>query len=165
MVKNQLQKAVEANLAEAVHSELFASALYRHLANQLQRLGYFGAQKFFLSESGDELEHYQRHVDYVNDRGGVVAVPAVEAPTDKVATLRDALEVAYDTELQLQNDYAKWYGLASADPVTQQHLLQFLEIQRKSVGQYGDLLARMDRAGSDECALLIIDKELGDLAG
>lgn len=165
MPKNQLKPEIEGMLAEAVHSELYASNLYKHLANQLQRLGYFGAQKFFLHESADELEHYQRHADYINDRGGVAAVPAIEAMSEPVAGLRDAIEAAYDTELQLQSDYAKWYGLCTADPVTQQHLLQYLEIQRKAVGEYGDLLDRLDRAGGDACALLIIDKELGNLAG
>ena len=45
--------------------------------------------------------------------------------------------------------------------MTQQFLLQFLEIQRKSIGEYGDWLSRLDRTGDDECGILIIDKELG----
>lgn len=158
-VKNQLSPEIEGVLAEAVHAELFASHLYKHVANQLQRLGYFGAQKFFLSESQDELEHYQRHVDYVNDRGGVAAVPALADVVDTVASLRDALELAYDTELTLQGQYAEWYG--QVDVITQQHLLQFLEIQRKAVGEYGDLLARLDRVEGDACGVLLIDQEMG----
>lgn len=159
-VKNTLTAPVENLLADAVHAELYAANLYKHLANQLQRLGYPGAQKWFLHESSDELDHYQRHADYLNDRGSVAQVPAVEAILDKVTELRGALQIAYDTELALQDDYARWYGLA--DPVTQQHLLQFLEIQRKSVGEYGDWLARVDRAAGDPCGLLLIDQELGE---
>jgi ferritin len=37
-------------LDDAVHSELYASNLYKHIANQLQRIGYLGATKFFLKE-------------------------------------------------------------------------------------------------------------------
>lgn len=158
-VKNQLSPEVEAILADAVHAELYASHLYRHLANQLQRMGYFGAQKFFLSESSDELEHYQRHVDYINDRGGVAAVPALADVVDTVASLRDALELAYETEMTLQESYAQWFG--QVDVITQQHLLQFIEIQRKSVGEYGDLLARLDRVEGDACGVLLIDQEMG----
>lgn len=158
-VKNQLSPEVEGVLAEAVHAELFASHLYRHVANQLQRLGYFGAQRHFLSESQDELEHYQRHVDYINDRGGVAAVPALADAVDAVGSLRDALELAYETELTLQENYAQWYG--QVDVVTQQHLLQFIEIQRKSVGEYGDLISRLDRVEGDACGVLLIDQELG----
>ena len=160
-VKNQLTPAIEGVLADAVHAELFASNLYKHIANQLQRLGYFGAQKWFLGESSDEQDHYQRHADYLNDRGAVAAIPAIEAMSDAVAGLREAFDLAYRTELELQASYAKWYAEAGPDPVTQQHLLQFLEIQRKSVGEYGDWLARMDRAEGDPAAMLMIDAELG----
>ena len=50
-------------------------------------------------------------------------------------------QIAFSTEEQLGRDYLRWYG--EADPVTQQFLLQFLAIQRKSVGEFGDLLARI----------------------
>lgn len=162
LVKSLLSKSIEAVLNEAVQSELYASHLYKHVANQLQRIGYFGAQKFFAGESADELTHYQKHADFLNDRGTVAKLPMLEAITDPVASLRDALEVAYETELQLGNDYARWYKACSDDPTVQQYLLQFLEIQRAAVGEYGDLLARMDRAGDNEAAILMIDTELGE---
>jgi ferritin len=149
-------------LDDAVHSELFASNLYKHIANQVQRLGYFGTQKFFLRESADELVHYQKHVDFQNDVGTVAAVPTIEAMTDPVKTLSDAIELGYETELDLYNSYKEWYGQAAKDPVVQQFLLQFLEIQRTSVGEYGDLLARIQLVDGDKAGMLLIDQELGE---
>jgi len=148
-------------LDDAVHSELYASNLYKHVANQLQRIGYFGAQKFFLKESADELEHYQRHVDFQNDVGTVAKVPMIEAMNESIKTLSDAVELGYETELELYNDYKRWYDQASGDPVVQQFLLQFLEIQRTSVGEYGDLLARIQVVDQDKAGMLLIDQELG----
>jgi ferritin len=43
----------------------------------------------------------------------------------------------------------------------QQFLLQFLEFQRKSVGEYGDLLARIQLVDQDKAGMLLIDQELG----
>ena len=161
MPKSLLSPEVKACLDEAVHAELYAANLYKHLANQLQRLGYFGAQKFFLAESASELEHYQLHANYQNDSGTVASIPAIEAMDEPIGTLRDAIEAAYDTELQLEKDYVRWYSACTKDPVTAEFLLQFLRGQRKSVGEYGDLLARLDLAGDDRAALLQIDNELG----
>ena len=161
MPKSLLSPEVKACLDEAVHAELYAANLYKHLANQLQRLGYFGAQKFFLAESASELEHYQIHANYQNDSGTVAGIPAIEAMDEPIGTLRDAIEAAYDTELQLEKDYIRWYSACTKDPVTAEFLLQFLRGQRKSVGEYGDLLARLDLAGDDRAALLQIDNELG----
>ena len=158
-VKSLLSPQVKAILDEAVSQELYASHLYRHVANQCQRLGYFGAQKFFASESADELEHYQLHADYQNDRGATAAIPSLPAITDRVASFRAAIELGYETEVALGEKYADWY--ARADVTTQQFLLQFIEIQRKSIGEYGDLISRLDRSGDDECGIIIIDQEIG----
>lgn len=148
-------------LDDAIHSELYASNLYKHVANRLQKLGFFGAQKFFLAESAAELEHYQLNVDFQNDVGAVAEVPAIEAMDEPINSLRDALELGYETELQLYEDYKRWYQQAGVDPVVQQFLLQFLELQRKSIGEYGDLIARLNQAGDDKAAILLIDQELG----
>lgn len=148
-------------LDDAVHSELYASNLYKHIANELQRIGYFGTNKFFLKESADELEHYQRHVEFQNDVGCVAKVPMIEAMNEPIKSLSDAIETGYETELELYNDYKKWYSQASSDPVVQQFLLQFLEIQRTSVGEYGDLLSRIQLVDGDKAGMLLIDQELG----
>ena len=148
-------------LDEAVHSELYASNLYKHIANQLQRLGYFGASKFFLNESADELKHYQLHVEFLNDVGTVAKVPMIEAMNETIETFSDAIETGYETELELLNNYQEWYRDTAEDPVVQQFLLQFLEIQRTSVGEYGDLLARIQLVDQDKAGMLLIDQELG----
>lgn len=161
MLKNLLSKQAEAMLNEAVQSELYASHLYRHLANQLQRLGYFGAQKHFAAEAADELTHYQKLADLMNDMGTVAKVPMLEACDERVGSLRDAVEIAYETEMQLGMDYQRWFKACADAPMVQQALLPFIEIQRTSIGEYGDLLARLDRAGNNEAAILLIDQEMG----
>lgn len=160
-IANLLDKATEDMLNRAVQSELYASHLYKHIANQMQRVGFFGAQKFFAGESADELEHYQKIADYMNDRGAMAKTPALEACNERPAGLVDAMELGYETELQLMRDYEKWYRECKC-VTTQQFLLQFLETQRKSVGEYGDWLSRLAIVGADRCGLLIIDKELGE---
>lgn len=160
--QNLLAKPIENLLQEAVQSELYASHLYKSLANQLQRIGYFGAQKHFLSESSEELTHYQKLADFMNDMGALANLPALEPISDKVATLADAIEIAYETELQLGKDYERWYKAAAEAPMVQQRLLEFLEIQRTSIGEYGDLLSRLKLVEGDKAGLILIDQELGE---
>ena len=158
--KSLLPTQTPAILNAAIAAELYAANLYKHVANQMQRLGYFGAQKFLLAESQHELAHYQILADYMDDRGAMANMPAVPAITETCGSLRDAIEIAYETELQLERDYVKWYQACPCE-VTRQFLLQFLEIQRKAVGEMSDWIARLDRCGTDNAAVLILDKELG----
>ena len=160
MPKNLFQIGVEKKLQEAAQAELQASHLYKHLANQCQRIGLFGAAKYFKEESADELIHYQNIADYMNNLGSYASLPDIDSIDVTIKTLRDAVQAAYDAELELGKQYTTWY--TQVDPMTQQFLLQFLATQSNSIGKYGDLLARLDLAGDDRCAILIIDKEMGE---
>lgn len=163
MLKSLIDPAMEVLLEGAVFQELHASHTYKHLANQCQRIGLFGAAKFFRSESEEELKHYQKLADYINDRGSVAHLPDVPAIEAKVASLKDALAVAYEKEVSLGKLYENWYSTAlTNDITTAQFLLQFVEIQRTSVGEYGDLISRLALAGDNPAAVLMIDTELGE---
>jgi ferritin len=118
----------------------------------------FGAQKFFKDESSEELEHYQKIVDFINDRGSVADTPMIEAIEETVGSLESALTSAYSAEVELGNKYSEWYS-TTEDPVISQFLLQFIEIQRKSIGFYADLLQRLSLGGD----ILVFDSELGNL--
>lgn len=162
MIESLLSTTTKNILLDAIAEELHTSHLYKHLANQCQRMGLFGAAKKFRDESSDELTHYQLIADYMNDRGGVAMLPDIEAIDEPVTELVGAIKSAFDAETSLGSKYAKWYSsILSVDPITAQFLLQFLEIQRKSIGEYGDWLSRLEFAGDDRCAILIIDKEIG----
>lgn len=160
-IPNLLDKPTEDMLNKAVQSELYASHLYKHIANQMQRVGFFGAQKFFAGESSDELEHYQKIANYMNDRGTSAKIPSLPPCSERTAGLVDAISLGFETELQLMRDYERWYRECKC-VTTQQFLLQFLEIQRKSVGEYGDLMSRLNLVSGDKAGLLMIDQELGN---
>lgn len=163
IVKDLLSPKVKTLLEKSIHSELYASNLYKHVANNLQRLGYFGGQKYYLKESADELTHYQILVDYCNDMGWVAPMPTIEAISNPIFSIEDALRYQYEAETKLLNDYEEFYDEAEEeDCITAQFLLQFLEIQRKSVGEVGDLIARYNRCGMNEAAILEFDEFLAE---
>lgn len=147
-IKSILKPEVKKMLSKSGQSELYAHHLYIHLANQLQRLGFFGSQKYFEKESADELTHYYKLRDFVNDMGDVLDMPSIEACSDKVSNIGDALQVFYDTEYDLYQQYLEFYEKIekAGDCVTSTFLIEFMQIQRKSVGEAGDLLQKYKQA-------------------
>jgi len=163
MLKSLLSKDMKEGMQDAVQVELQQSSLWKSLANQMQRLGYFGSQKYFLAESAEELTHYQMHVEFMNDMGDCADLPKIDAVNDKVKTIGDALEIGYEIELDVYNQYKDFYEKsASEDVVVAQYLLQFLEIQRKAVGHYGDLLAKY-KVAAETKEILEFDQHINDL--
>jgi ferritin len=162
-VKSLLSPSMKKGMQEAVYIELYQSNLWKSLANQLQKLGYFGSQKYFLAESAEELTHYQMHVEFMNDMGDCADLPKIDAVTDKVKDIGDALEVGYNIEMDVYKQYKDFYKKAEDEDVSvAQYLLQFVEIQRKAVGHYGDLLAKYKIAEATK-ELLEFDQHIQDI--
>jgi hypothetical protein len=160
-LKNLLSPAMKRGLQKAIYAELYQSNLWKHIANQLQRLGYFGGQKYFLAESAEELTHYQIFVDFINDLGDVADVPKIDAIEDDIDSIATALQVAYDMELDVYNQYKKFYEEAEDEDVAVGIFMQqFVTIQLKAVGAYGDLISRYNRCGTNEAAILEFDRYL-----
>ncbi len=157
-MKSLLNPTDKTTILLAIGKELYASNLYKDIANKLQKLGYFGAQKYFLKESEDELKHYQLWVDFCNDMLDVAEVPQVQKMTAEILSLRSAFDLALKTEIEL-GEFYKQFRDDTEDCYVGQRLLEFIEIQRTSIGEYGDFVARLELCGVDRAALLQFDKE------
>ena len=120
-----------------------------------------GAQKFFLKESNEELTHYEGLVNFMNDMGDIASMPFIPKITNPVKTIGDALSIAYQTELDLLKQYQKFYEDAerSGDCITSTFLIEYMQIQRKSVGEYGDLISRYEKNEKD---VFEFDEYMGD---
>lgn len=158
-VKSLLGADDKMRAQEALANELKAQLTYRQFSASMQRAGYFGASIFFDKESADELEHYKDWENFLDDRGDMAAVPKTPVTYEKPALLKSAFEKAYALELELGEFYEEFYD-KSDDPTVKEFVLKYIKQQRKSVGEYGDFLARLERCGDNQAALLMFDAEL-----
>jgi len=66
--------------------------------------------------------------------------------------------------MYLLNQYMEFYKIAEEQEcIVDIYLHQFIDIQRKAVGEYGDLISRYTRCGKNEAAILEFDEYLGEL--
>jgi ferritin len=149
----------------ALKFELGHFYLYSMLANKMQMLGYFGAYDYFIVEREEEIGHYQKHISFLNDEGILPKLPTLVPETDSATSLKEAIQMAYDNELDLLKYYREMYNEEEEEYAeVGQHLLFFLETQRTAVGFYGDLLATMESEKNNPNINMIIDKKLKELA-
>lgn len=163
LVKSLLSKDMKEGLQKSIYWELYQSNLWKSLANQLQRLGLFGSQKYFLAESAEELTHYQIIVEFMNDMGDCADLPKIEAITDKVKTIGDALEIGYEIETEVYNHYKDLAKDAMGEDLAVFNFVQqFIDIQVKAVGAYGDLLAKY-KIAEETKEILEFDEHISEL--
>lgn len=142
--------------------EMYAHLLYTHIANYMQSNGYFGTQKYFESEADSEFSHYKKIRDFINDIGSVLkAVPSYSI-SETVNNIEEALVLYYNAEVELMKKYALTHNALEADGdcISEPLLLEFLAIQRESVGEAGDLCKRYEIAKASN-EILLFDQEMG----
>lgn len=157
MKKSLLSKAELSKITEAIGLELLAANTYRYLSNELKDMGYFGSAKFFQAEAEEETKHYQVWADFVNDMGGCADVPQIPE-AEGAETLPAIFQAYYDREKNLLDFYGGWL-MSTDNAALHEQLIDFVRIQRKSVGEAGDFLATLEQCGTDKAALLLFDKQ------
>jgi len=156
-MKELISKDELSSINEAGRLEKLASQTYEHFANIARMKGLFGCTKYFLSESKQEGKHFQKLASFLNDVGQIICMPSLQEMDDDFETLDEMFEHAYEMELELLEYYE---GLLEDFPARFRNiLLEMVEIQVKSVGEYADLIARLSLTNDD---ILIFDQELGN---
>lgn len=135
--------------------ELTASQTYLHLSNTMKTIGFFGAEKFFMAESNSEREHFNKLEAFMNDMNEQIEVRTLQAVNIEIDDLMEAFETALEMEMNLLAQYESSYEKAS--PKLKALFLDFINLQVESVGEYGDLIARLSRTNEP----ILIDQELG----
>jgi len=134
--------------------ELEASQLYLHLANSMKTINFFGAASFFTNESNTEREHYAKLEGFMNNLGEQLEVRAISAVKTPITDLMSAFQAALEAEVDLLGEYEEAWEKSS--PKSKALFHHFIELQTESVGEYGDLIARLSRTSEP----ILIDQEL-----
>lgn len=150
-MESLLKPKAKMYLDESVKDELSASHAYRNIAAQMQRAGLFGAQAFFEKEAASELEHYTELRNFMNDMGDIAPTPMLEAANKSIVSLQDAIMEAYDMEKYLFERYSERAAdcMKDNDMACLSLMQKFVDKQVHSVGEYGDLIARLYKNPTD----------------
>ena len=155
-----ISQAALSEFIKRANDELYAEYAYRALANYMHLIGFFGAAEFFLKESKNEAEHYQKIVNFANDCGGFISLSIITPISKQINTLSEAVDFAYQMERDLQEKYEAMANRFVNEHTVYQRVLFYVKEQRKSVGEFGDIKARIELCKNDTGALLQIDHEL-----
>ena len=96
-ISQQLNAAVNAQIGR----ELSSSHLYLSIAAYFDDRALKKLAGFFYQQSEEERAHALKFLQYLTNVDGVVEIPAVDAPKAGFLTAEEALQTAYEAELQI----------------------------------------------------------------
>jgi len=156
-----------AKLNEQVGNELGASHQYLSIASFFDRENLPELSRFFFRQAEEEREHALRFVGFVNDVDGVLQVPAVPAPKADFASAAGAVQLALEWEREVTEQIYALVEIAKQDNnlIAQRFFDWFVTEQVEEEENAQRAVDLLSRAGDNDAALLMLDREFGRRVG
>ncbi len=158
-----MNKKVQKALVQQVNAELHAAYLYYGMRAYFVELGLAGAAHWMKCQWIEELGHANKIFDYIHERGGNVALPAVAEVGTTYASPMAAFQAAYTHETKVTSMINKLVDLATAekDHATVNFLQYFIAEQVEEEASADEIVQKLKLVGDAKGGLFMLDRELG----
>jgi ferritin len=150
-------------LLSQLQAEFASFYLYRSMQAWFAGQNLDGFAHWMQLQALEEMGHAERIITYVEDRGGTVVLPALDAPQATWDTALAAIEGAREHERRIFQRINDLLGVATDenDYSTQTFLHWFVREQVEEESTVDRIVQRMKLAADSPTALFMIDSELG----
>lgn len=158
MISGKMAKALNKQL----NNELFSAYLYLSMSSFANCAGMKGAANWLMVQHQEELVHFMKFYDYLNEQGVQAEISAMDGPPVKFGSLVSMFEQALKHEQFITRSINDWMELAvkEKDHATQIFLQWFVTEQVEEEASAGEVIARLKIAGETGPGLLMVDGEL-----
>lgn len=145
LISSELNKAFNAQIGR----ELLASHQYIQIASYFDGRALKKLAALFFEQSDEEREHAMKFIRYLNDVGGSVEIPAVEAPKSTFENAKEAITLALKWETDVTNYINDLMTMAveQKDYAAREFLDWFVKEQVEEVRKMQDLLQIVEQVG------------------
>ena len=158
-----LSKTMLAEMNEQVKHELFSAYLYLSMAAHFEAANLGGFASWMRLQAAEEQEHAMKFFDYILDRGGKVALQAIDGPQVDFGTPLAVFEEVLAHEQKVTALIHKLYALAikEMDYASQVFLNWFVEEQVEEEKNATTILETLKLIGDKSNAIYQLDHQLG----
>ncbi|MDR7867562.1 MAG: ferritin [Sporomusaceae bacterium] len=158
-----LSKKVQDAFNDQIQAEMASAYLYLSMAAYCEGSNLKGFGHWLRAQYNEEVSHAMKMFDFVLERGGQVALKAIEAPPGDFGSPLAVFEKVLAHEQHVTDRINSLYELALAekDYPSQIFLQWFITEQVEEEASASEIIERMKVAGDKGSALIWMDKELG----
>jgi len=163
MITKTMQDAIN----DQINKELYSSYLYLSMAAYFEDKNLSGFAHWMRVQESEEREHAMKLYDYLLERGGKVALKAIDAPkTEWTSTLEVAEEVAAHEAKVTASIYALYETALKEKDYPAQIMLQwFISEQVEEEKNAAEIVANLKLIEERGTAVLMLDHRLGKRGG
>ena len=158
-----LDKEIEDALNGQINAEMYSAYLYLAMSAYFQSISLTGFSSWMRVQAQEEMVHAMKFYDFINERGGRVALKPIDAPQAEWESPPAAFEGAYSHEQKvtgLINELVE-LALKKRDHATNIFLQWFVSEQVEEEDSANEVVEKIKLVGEAQGGLFMLDRELG----
>jgi ferritin len=158
-----MTERVDAAINDQLNLELSSAYAYLSMSAHFEASALPGFGRWMRLQAKEEVRHAMRFFDFLNDRGGRVALQPIAAPAAEFASPLAAFEQALEHERRVTGAIHALYDLAAkeGDHAIQPILLSFISEQVEEEKTARDIVDQLRMIGGGTAGILVLDHHLG----
>lgn len=162
-----LHEKIASALNEQIELEAQSSHTYLAMAVWAETNGYDGTASFLYEHADEERIHMLKLMRFVNERGGVAAVPSLSAPELKYSGLEVIFRTILNHETHVTASINAVVGqcLSLKDYTTHNFMQWYVAEQIEEEAMARKILDKLALVGGDQGALYLFDRDIMGLVG
>lgn len=160
-----MNTSIEKLLNDQVKFEAAASMQYLSMASWADVNGYNGVAEFFYGQSEEERLHMTKLVKFINDRGGVVIVPALDKPKADFKSLNELFETFLESEIFVTEkiNHIVYECLERKDYNVHNFMQWYVTEQLEEESVARTLLDKLNIIGDDKSGHYLFDRDINTI--
>ena len=147
---------------DQIKAEYDSAYIYLAMSAYFKDAGLDGMAHWMQKQYREEVEHAEKFIDYLYERGARVIIPDVAKPKDSYTDALEVFKTAYAHEQYVTSRIYKLVDLAVAekDYATQSMLKWYVDEQMEEEDNTSSIVAKLEFLGSDKHGIYTVDREL-----
>lgn len=158
MIKQNILEA----LNQQVEAEASASQVYLAMASWAETKGFEGVSKFLYAHSDEERMHMLKLIRFINERGGIAKIPALNEPKHQYKDLHELFEMLLQHEIEVSEQINQIVDLTldEKDYTTHNFLQWYVAEQIEEERLARTILDKLKLIGDDKGGMYLFDRDI-----
>lgn len=153
-------------LNNQINEEMSSAFIYLSMSLYFEDLNYRGFAHWMRKQYEEEMEHADRFIKYLQDRGEKPILKTIEAPNQNWSSIMEIFETTLSHEKKISSmlRHLMKTAITCEDYETQNILRWFIDKQIEEESQATYLLEKIKRISNNEAAIMALDRECAQRA-
>lgn len=158
----KISEAMVSAINEQIKAEFDSAYIYLAMSAYFEDSGLSGMSHWMRKQYSEEIEHAEKFISYLYERGARVIIPEIAKPKDTYADALEAFRTAYAHEQYVTSRIYKLVDLAISekDYATQSMLKWYVDEQMEEEDNTRSIVSKLEYLGGDKHGTYIVDREL-----